>query len=284
MEQSIHDQELVARFELSGEPASKSRPRFTSRGKVYTPAAVKQAEQMIALAYRAAGGRLKDDPDIAFRVEAEFHQGTHQRRDVDNMLKLVLDGLNNIAWPDDAQVLEVRGIKRFVPPSEAKTVVSVYLNGDMGRRTEKCRNCGKEFRTYPSWNNPERKKIHCSRECGQVASRAARTHTCEHCGADFVVREKKTKPRFCSNECKNQNGKVTIPCAICGTQFEQYKSWAEKRPCCSAECSAQRAVQTRKERASKHYPGTCLICGAGTTRKEYKRCNPCKLAGHKIPA
>lgn len=274
---------LIASFEVPGEPASKSRPRFTSKGHVYTPAAVKQAEQMIATAFRAAGGRLMNDPNVAFRVEAEFHQGTHQRRDVDNMLKLVLDGLNKIAWPDDAQVLDVRGRKRFVDRPEAKTIVSVYADGDMGRRAEECRHCGRTFATYPSWNNPGRRRVFCSRDCTYAASRAQRTHTCEHCGSDFIARAKAATPRFCSTACKNQHGMVTIACVVCGVDFRQYRSWAESRRCCSPECSQERARTQRAERASSRFPGTCAICGAGTTRKEYRRCNPCKLDGKPIP-
>ena len=89
------DWELVAEFEVPGEPVSKARARFSRQnGKTvaYTPERTKTGEQRIAIAYRAAGGRRCRDTETAFAVHADFLNGTMQRRDVDNMLKLVLDG------------------------------------------------------------------------------------------------------------------------------------------------------------------------------------------------
>lgn len=272
---------LIAEFTIPGRPISKFHGGLNEGSHRWDAKKRTASEARISEAFAHAGGRLTESPDAAFRVEAVFRQGTFQRRDVDNMVKHVLDGLNGIAWIDDAQVVEIRGRKEFVAPEDEATVVTVYLTGDMGRLKEQCQNCGKEFRTYPSWNNPGRRRIYCSRDCTYAAVRAANTRNCEQCGSSFQSKDKRA--RFCTTQCSNQAGKVVIPCQICGTEFEQYKSWAEMRPCCSPECSAERAVITRKRRASKHFPGTCRICGAGTTRKEYKRCNPCKLSGNKIP-
>lgn len=265
---------LVAEFTLAGNPQSKFHTAHGPRPG-YDPAKREAAEARIALAFLEAGGKLTDSPDVAFKLEAVFRQSTHQRRDVDNMVKLVCDGLNGVAWPDDAQVLELHARKEFVDRDSAETVVRVYTIGDMGRRTEECLQCGTTFATYPSWSNPERRKVYCSRDCAYAGSRAARTHTCEQCGIQFVSRDKKAR-KFCTVTCKSKSGRVSVPCAVCGTEFEQFKSWVVRRPCCSPGCSAERMLLTRKERSSKYLPGTCLACGAGTTRKEYKRCRPCK--------
>lgn len=287
MEQSIQEQELVARFEIPGEPVSKARARFTKRGSktvAYTPQKTKDGETRVALAYRAAGGRLDSDTEAAYAIHARFLNGTMQRRDVDNMLKLILDGLNGIAYPDDTQVLEVWGRKAKVDKGDARTEVSVYRIGDIGRPMGKCRRCGKKFPTFDSWETNPNGKKYCSPECRGQQERERNERVCENCEASFSGWTGQRGGRFCSLECRSASGKATIPCRICATPFEQYKSWVTQRPYCSQECVNENARRRARERRTKHFPGTCLVCGAGTTRKEYRRCNACKIAGKAVPA
>lgn len=279
--------DLVARFEIAGEPQSKARARAAKRGNkiiTYSPQANKAAEAEIRAAYLMETRRIEKSDDKAFAVRAIFYHSTRQRRDVDNMLKLILDGLNKTAWPDDTQVVEVSGRKMLVDKPEARTVVEVFCVGEVPRMKVMCENCGSLMVTYPSWQNADRRHKFCSPECRRAKSARDRTRTCRQCGKSFVSKGKAEDRKFCSSACKAENGTTELDCVICGTRFRQYKSWAESRPCCSPECSDERAKIKRSERASKHFPGTCLICGAGTTRKEYRRCNPCKLAGKPIPA
>ena len=280
-------QQLIATFEIAGEPVSKSRARFTKRGSktvAYTPQKTKDGETRVALAFRAAGGRLDPDTEIAYAIHAQFFNGTMQRRDVDNMLKLILDGLNGVAYPDDTQVLEVWGRKSKVDKSEARTEVSVYRIGDIGRPTGTCKHCGKSYRTYDSWDsNPQGKKF-CSPECFRNHGIEKRRRNCEKCGAEFLAHGVTHRTRFCSVDCWSDAGKVVIPCTICGTEFQQFKSWAERRPYCSQECVAENSRRKAKQRRSRSFPGTCRVCGAGTTRKEYQRCSACARARKPIPA
>lgn len=270
-------------FTIPGEPASKARPRFDGRGsktRTYTPAKTKAAEVQVGWAFRAAGGRFEPDPEVTFGVDVTFHNGTRQRRDVDNMLKLVLDGLNGVAWVDDTQVMEVTARKRFVSKAEARTEVVVSRVGTMDRLTKPCERCGESFRIYESVKGQR----YCSRACGDADREEARARVCAQCGADFLAHGKSHTTQFCSRACHAANGRTIISCRVCGTEFEQYKSWVEQRPYCSTECVRENARTRRQERRSTKFPGACLICGAGTTRKEYRRCNPCKLAGKSVPA
>lgn len=123
---------IVAAFTVHGEPVSKARPRFNHRGSkshAYTPELTKAAESKVAAAFLEQTHRRGTDPDITYGISAHFFNGTRQRRDVDNMLKLVLDGLNKVAFPDDVQVTEVIGRKSFVSKYEARTEVIVYVVG-----------------------------------------------------------------------------------------------------------------------------------------------------------
>lgn len=268
-------------FTIPGEPASKARPRFDGRGsktRTYTPAKTKAAEARITHEFRAAGGIYEPDPEVTFAVDIVFYNGTRQRRDVDNMIKLVLDGLNKVAWVDDTQVMEVSARKCFTAKADAHTEVTVKPLGVMDRLRVSCKGCGTEFATYESVKD---KVKFCSAACRGTVRTKAREHICEHCETAFMAPGKR---RFCSRECTTAHGKVTISCAVCDTPFEQYRSWVKQRPTCSPACSQVAAQRRRKERATTTFPGTCLVCGAGTTRKEYKRCNPCKLAGKSVAA
>lgn len=113
-------------FTVAGEPASKERPRTvraaTGRPTTYTPRRTLQAEAAVAAAWLQAGGRTQRDPHATYTVTVAFHNGTRRRRDVDNMLKLVLDALNGHAWLDDAQVTAVHATKVHDPGCPHTTV------------------------------------------------------------------------------------------------------------------------------------------------------------------
>lgn len=273
-------------FTVPGEPVSKARARFTGYGskvRSYTPAKTRTAEEVMARSFRAAGGTLESDSEVTFGVAVIFYNGTRQRRDVDNMLKLVLDGLNKVAWADDNQVVEVSGKKRYVDTrEEARTEVSVYRLGRFERKRAKCQHCGEMYPTFKSW---DARRKYCSADCRKSAVAAAKKRTCQQCGVEFQAHGPASTTRFCSKACLASFGKVEIPCSICGAPFMQLSSWADQgQTRCSDACKAEHARRTAAARRSKSFPGTCAICGAGTTRKEYRRCNPCKLAGKEVPA
>lgn len=100
---------VMQRFTVPGEPVSKARPRFgVRRGRIVTYSDPKMvaAERAVAAAYRAAA---IPGPPLAGPVMllARFYCATRRRKDLDNMLKLVSDGLNGVAYLDDAQVEKI---------------------------------------------------------------------------------------------------------------------------------------------------------------------------------
>lgn len=153
---------LVARFTIAGEPQAKARARHTKGGHSYSPAANRQAEALIGLKFKSATGFAGPDADKAFGVVALFFASTRQRRDVDNMLKLVLDGLNKVAWADDSQVTEISGRKELIDdPGDARTEVAVYELGPVPQRTRECERCREVFPVYRSHNGQR----FCSAAC-----------------------------------------------------------------------------------------------------------------------
>ena len=114
-------------FAVPGKPVPKQRPRMTRSGSVYTPAATTRYERLVAKHARAAGaapmtGPVAVDISVRFPIPKSWTKarrlaadgGPHtQRPDIDNLQKSVLDGLNGVAFSDDAQVCSVSAVKTW---------------------------------------------------------------------------------------------------------------------------------------------------------------------------
>lgn len=268
---------VVAEFSIPGEPSSKARARFAKRGNkmhAYTPEKTKSAQQQVAAAFLTHTRKKFTDPDVSYSIRAHFYHATMQRRDVDNMLKLILDGLNGIAYPDDVQVIEVIGRKSLVSKEHARTDVQVAQIGTVERPMGTCEYCGDEYRTYNSWIGGEAPRRFCSSECHRSNQQELRVRKCEECKNTFEASGPNASPKFCSVECKRAAGRVSVECSYCGSAFTKQKCYLRESNYCTGEC--MRAAQAIR-RKSRTY-GTCRVCGGGTTRKEYTRCNPCRIA------
>lgn len=259
-------------FVVEGEPVSKARARFTGYGskvRSYTPAKTLEAERSVATAFRRAGGKFESDKEVTFGVVATFYNGTRQRRDVDNMLKLILDGLNGIAWVDDMQVTEVAARKVIADRTTARTEVCIYPVGRMDRLTRICEECGEEFVTYKSWG----KKRHCSEDCALRQRRLARIRTCETCGKEWDP-GKPSKARFCSRACFASTGWTEVECDHCHATFKRRKCHVKAKNFCTPTCRDATFAAQRKLRSK----GECADCGTATSDKRAVRCQPCEWA------
>lgn len=116
---------------VPGDPVAKGRPRFTRTGRSYTPGKTKKFENLVRLAYSLQQpDRDPAEGPIELTVRAYFsipkswskkkqaEAATEQMKkiskpDLDNCLKAVQDGLNGVAWKDDAQVADTHTSKRY---------------------------------------------------------------------------------------------------------------------------------------------------------------------------
>lgn len=111
----------VVRFTVRGEPRSKQRPRVTARG-TFTPKETLAQERKVRDAWLATK-EAKFEYSVV--MEMKFYNYTRHRRDIDNMAKLVLDGLNKFAFDDDVQVVGLHAEKVFTNADRARTEVCI---------------------------------------------------------------------------------------------------------------------------------------------------------------
>lgn len=276
LEKDTRDPLVVAYFTVEGEPESKNRARWSSRsgGRPYTPERTRQAEAKIGWLFRQSSGPYQPTADSNFGVFAGFFCETRQRRDVDNMLKLVLDGLNKVAWDDDSQVTEVSGkVHRALPNGSARTEVLIYRTFDQPAPTRTCAQCGEAFKYYPSMDG----RRFCNRACGYAWRREQNKRTCLKCSKEF---QKVGPAKYCSKTCAYSDKHADLTCVQCGQPYSQAQSTAATHvPACSTECR----IAYWRDRRSQAAKGTCEDCGGATSKKSYRRCQACDIERRARP-
>lgn len=126
---------------LPGKPVAKGRPKFTKTGHAYTPGKTRGAEAVLREAFQwqyprhiALAGPVRmtvifympipEGMKKADRIAAEAEQLWHTKKpDADNMLKLVTDALNGLAFWDDSQICDVRAKKLY--SKQPRTVIEL---------------------------------------------------------------------------------------------------------------------------------------------------------------
>lgn len=97
------------------EPTPKGRPRLGKYG-TYTPAKTKAAEEAIQWAWhgKPMEGPLKVSLRFYFKRPKKCLKCYKDTRpDIDNLVKLVCDALNGLAWKDDGQIVILEAYKLY---------------------------------------------------------------------------------------------------------------------------------------------------------------------------
>lgn len=112
-------------FSIPGEPRGKQRPRFTVRGgyaQAYTPTETKDYEAHVGRCYRTQTDafKFKEGTPVKIEIRAFFKVPQKKQNDLplkksdaDNIAKIILDGLNGLAYDDDKQVVDLVVFKRY---------------------------------------------------------------------------------------------------------------------------------------------------------------------------
>lgn len=129
---------------IYGKPTPKGRPRFTRTGRTYTPAKTRAAEINIQSAWvlTTNNRRRPHDGPVSVEYHAYFIPPTSwpkwkreaalaghlihtTKPDWDNLAK-TLDGLNGLAWLDDAQVFHAITAKHYDTVARTEVKITFY--------------------------------------------------------------------------------------------------------------------------------------------------------------
>ncbi len=122
-------------FTVKGQPVSKARPRVVRKGGrtwSYTPKKVKAWEKLV----EEEASKHFDEPfngPVALSLSFFLKRPKSRKKDnyvmttpdLDNLEKAFLDGLNEVAYEDDKQVVVKNGVKRYIVTGEPRVEVIV---------------------------------------------------------------------------------------------------------------------------------------------------------------
>ena len=135
---------MEVRFKVPGEPIGKQRVKFSRQGsfvRSYTPDKTVNYGSLVGWAYTESCGPLKFAGAISVDIRlyfaipksvskkkrAEMLTGVirpTKRPDTDNCIKSILDGLNKIAYDDDAQVVVIIAAKYYAEVPRAEITIT----------------------------------------------------------------------------------------------------------------------------------------------------------------
>lgn len=133
-------------IDVPGEPFAKQRPRAAKKGRyitVYTPRETKLYEEKVRKIYNSMYGSFQLEGALTANIEGHFSVPSsvskkkqqdmldgkipHTKKpDCDNMGKVCLDGLNNIAYNDDSSINKLIISKQY--SETAKTRITIIEN------------------------------------------------------------------------------------------------------------------------------------------------------------
>lgn len=110
-------------FTIPGEPKGKGRPRVTRYG-TYTPETTVNYENWVKICFQEAKqekleGQLKAEIRCYFEIPNSYSKKKKEgalrgnirpakKPDLDNIMKIILDALNGLAYKDDKDIIECR--------------------------------------------------------------------------------------------------------------------------------------------------------------------------------
>ena len=134
-------------FVVEGAPVAKARPRVVG-GRAYTPEATKGYEERVtAGALQAMSGLVmasrrepvKAGVTISVPMSAswsgrrkrrEQHTAHTQRPDIDNLVKVILDGCKGVVFTDDTQVSHVEATKHWASEGQSGYALVAFEWGE----------------------------------------------------------------------------------------------------------------------------------------------------------
>ena len=139
----------VLAFTVPGEPVGKGRPQFApATGRPHTPKKTAKYENLVALCFQSKypdWAECRDMVEIDITAYFSIPQSWSKKKkakaasnlimptkapDADNIAKMK-DALNEIAWHDDAQVVEEHIHKRFSDRPRVEFTIKFFTDEDV---------------------------------------------------------------------------------------------------------------------------------------------------------
>ena len=128
------------RFFVPGKPKGKGRPRMNMKtGRMYTPASTKQYESEVRKAFIKQGGESFGDAPVMVEIEAQYPMPKSWSKkkkdeardtysgvkvDIDNLAKVLLDGMQGCVMDNDQQVVILVASKRWADTGGVKVTIT----------------------------------------------------------------------------------------------------------------------------------------------------------------
>lgn len=156
---------MTVNFAAKGDPQGKGRPRFNRNGAVYTPEKTAHYEEYIRLKYiQQCGKTFPEGTQIRLEIDAyvKIPEGTSRKRrakmlageirptikpDGDNIMKIIADALNGVAYKDDKAIVSWRCDKWYgeVAGVSVKVSDNTFTYWVVSNGIFECSNCGYSF-------------------------------------------------------------------------------------------------------------------------------------------
>lgn len=136
--------EKEVRFVIPGEPHGKARPRFnTHSGKAITPEKTANYETLAQWEYtRQCGHKFPDDAMLDMRIIAYYavpksdskklrarklagEVRPTKKPDMDNVIKIIADALNTVAYRDDTQIVDCQCRKFYSEEPRVEVIIRI---------------------------------------------------------------------------------------------------------------------------------------------------------------
>ena len=132
----------ILRFTIPGKPMGKQRPRITRAGHAFTPSETVSYENLVKICFlEVYPDWIPTSSEITMHVFAEFpipaswpkkkkqqalDGKIHPRKpDWDNIGKIISDGLNAVAYVDDAQIYLCTVYKRYSETPKVGVLIEI---------------------------------------------------------------------------------------------------------------------------------------------------------------
>lgn len=136
---------MIYEFEVPGKIIGKGRPRLNSyTGQVYTPTRTKDYENLITQYFMLKYPRFKPfEGRVSVEITANFEVPKCTKKsdkdlmlenkinplkkpDIDNIVKIILDAMNECAFKDDTQITKLAVEKKYGPSESIYVKIEEY--------------------------------------------------------------------------------------------------------------------------------------------------------------